>query len=91
MLIAHPTQAPEERSLEEDAQMEMVNTKERFSEWDIVMRERRELEGTRGSQQGFQRGVLMPSRWAGTRAASRQASTIPTSCSSASPRAAVAT
>lgn len=33
--------------------MEMMNMKERFSEWDIVMRERRELEGTRGRPAGI--------------------------------------
>lgn len=36
MLRAHLTQAPEEWSLEEDAQVEMVNVKEGFSQWGVL-------------------------------------------------------
>lgn len=36
MLIVHLTQTPEEWSLEEDAQVKIMNMKEGFSQWDVL-------------------------------------------------------
>lgn len=94
MALTHLTQAPEEeQNLEEEAQVEVRNTKEGFYQGGAPRSgEKKGAGGDKGQVPGAsQRGVAMPSRWAGMRAASRQASTMPMSCSSANPRAAVAT
>lgn len=96
--LAHLTQAPgEEWSLEEEeeAQVEVGNVKGGLVRGGAPRTGgRKGAGGDKGQDRGWgggsQRGASMPIRRAGMRAASRQASTTPTSCSSASPRAAVA-
>lgn len=99
--LAHLTQAPgEEWSLEEEeeAPVEVGNVKGGLARGCAPRTGgRKGAGGDKGQDRGggggggvSQRGAAMPIRRAGMRAASRQASTTPTSCSSASPRAAVA-